>query len=47
MTTKDIQDRGTTNKIIRQQHPHPQQSGFSESKTGLDIGDGDVPKIPC
>jgi hypothetical protein len=46
MTIRDNQDRGTTNMINRQQPSPPEQSGFIESKTGLDIGEGDVPKIP-
>jgi hypothetical protein len=48
MTTKDNQDRGIKNKInIGNSIPHQEQSGFIESKTGLGIGEGDVPKITC
>ncbi len=47
MTTKDSQDRGTTKKKNSKQHPLPEQSGFTESKTGFDIGEGDVSKVPC
>jgi hypothetical protein len=50
MREKDIYHIGIVSMIIRQRHPPPEQSGFSESvyKTGLqDYRERDVLKITC
>jgi hypothetical protein len=46
-TAKVNRDRGTINKINRQQHPPPRKVRVYSIRDRINMGAWDVPRIPC